>query len=295
MSEDKTPDGYLAPVSALLTLGSPKGHRNVDDWPDYVTGFGFTSEHIPELGRLALDSALWEEEYWERPEITAYVHAYRVLGQLRDEAAIPYLIQIIDTEEDSDWVLEEISYAVSLIGPAAIPMLKESLERAKENLFIGMTVVDCFEKMGLIHPETKAECIAILTAKLEKAEGNDPGINGSIVATLVIDFKAKEALPVIEKAFAGNYVDEMIMGDWYDVQVEFGLKAPDPNRKRPLNPLAKELLESIERLTAVERAKTEETKKRSAQLRAVRSSKSKQKAKRKKAKKQRKQNRKRKK
>ena len=39
--------------------------------------------------------------------------------------------------------------------------------------------------------------------------------------------EAKEAAPLIERAFAQGYVDPMVMGDWEDVQIELGLKSAE--------------------------------------------------------------------
>ena len=68
--------------------------------------------------------------------------------------------------------------------------------------------------------------------RLAQFDGQDEGFNGFLISDLV-DLRATEALPVIEQAFAAGTVDEMIRGDWEDVQIEFGLKAeremPRPN------------------------------------------------------------------
>ena len=156
----------------------------------------------------------------------------RALGQLRDESLLPYFIELAETEDNSDWVWEDIPVITSIYGVVAIPMLKEALERQKRHFMTGGTIVSCLEKIALADPETKDECVSVLMGQLERAAENDMGVNGFIVSTLAIDLKAEIALPVIEQAFSELQVDESIMGDWDDVQVEFGLKEPDPNRKR---------------------------------------------------------------
>ena len=63
--------------------------------------------------------------------------------------------------------------------------------------------------------------------------GQDAGLNGSLVSSLVA-LGAVEAAPLIEQAFAAGQVDEMVMGDWEDVQIAFGLKAErEAPRKLP--------------------------------------------------------------
>ena len=51
-------------------------------------------------------------------------------------------------------------------------------------------------------------------------------MNAFLVEALV-ELGAKEAAPLIERAFAEGYVDPMVMGDWEDVQVELGLKSAE--------------------------------------------------------------------
>lgn len=57
---------------------------------------------------------------------------------------------------------------------------------------------------------------------MENYEKNDEGLNGFIVYDLV-RLKAVEHIDLIERAFKTGNVDEMIMGDFEDVQVELGL------------------------------------------------------------------------
>lgn len=274
---------YQPPVSALLTIGRP-GDKTFADWPDYIALHGFTSDHIPELSRLVTDQTYMEPEYDERAEVYAFIHAIRALGQLRDAAALPVLLQIAETEMDSDWIWEQIPYAIALIGPSAIPQLAASLGRTKNQAITGLTVVDCIEKMTEVHPEAREECIAVLTDRLAQAADNDAGVNANIISTLA-DFKALDSLSVIEQAFATDNVDLMVMGDWDDVQVEFGLKEPDPNKPRRVNPVMQEILETMT---------LNNTGGHSARTASKRKAKAKTKAKRKQAKKSRRQTRKRK-
>ena len=66
----------------------------------------------------------------------------------------------------------------------------------------------------------------MLEERLERFEENEPDVNAFLVEALV-ELEAKEAAPLIERAFAQGYVDPMVMGDWEDVQVELGLKSAE--------------------------------------------------------------------
>ena len=70
------PTGYTEPVSQLLSYGE----TDWDEWDDY-TAFGFTSEHIPELIRLATDRHLLVDDV-EEAAMWAPMHAWRILAQM---------------------------------------------------------------------------------------------------------------------------------------------------------------------------------------------------------------------
>ncbi len=282
---DPQPGVYQPPVSALLTLGRPMD-RDFSEWTDYVETYGFTPAHIPELIRLFKDETFLNTEPGKQPEPYAFIHAMRALGQLRDETALNFLIELAETEDEIDWVWEDVPYAIALMGPSVLPRLEASLERTSREMLTALTIAACVEKVAELHPEAKDTCVAILTRRLEHAADNDEGLNGSLISTL-IDLKAVDALPVIEKAFATNNVDLMMAGDWDDVQVEFGLKEPDPNKPRLMNPMMQQILDSITQTAAADRRIRAERKGR-------RSAENKKKAKRKQARQTRKRNRKRK-
>jgi hypothetical protein len=79
---------------------------------------------------------------------------------------------------------------------------------------------------------TRDQSLAALSAQLERFAENDPTLNGFLVSYL-LDLKAVEAAPLIERAFASDQIDLSVMGDWEDAQVGLGLKAKreQPRRK----------------------------------------------------------------
>lgn len=280
---------YTPPVDQLLKLGRPKGR----DWLDYIAQYQLTTEHVPELIRLALDEFEYKSDE-ETPEVYSSIHAWRTLGQLKAVESIDPLITLVENAEDDDWVWEGLPMVFGMIGPAAIPALQQSLARQTGTVAIGLTIVDSLEAIAKAYPEVRNECVAILTATLEKASENDPGINAGIIHTLT-ELKVMEALPVIERAFATGNVDEMYMGDWDDVQVEFGLKAPDPNKVRKLPPEMQQIRDMMQELEMREEQlkREKEQAQRAAQhhqdrLTAEKKAKDKARAKRKQAKKQKK-------
>ncbi len=212
---------YTEPVSRLLTLGDC---RQMRQWPDYLA-LGIGPEHIPELIRMAEDKELhWADS--ESLEVWAPVHAWRALGQLRAEAAIEPLIGLLEQidEEYDEWIGEEIPEVLGMIGPSAMPKLSECLFAPHEGIWAQSLVGNALVELGKHHPEVRDGCVATLTRALEGFAAQDQALNAFLIGNL-IDLKAVEAAPLMEKAFAANRVDPSIPGDWEDVQVQLGLLA----------------------------------------------------------------------
>lgn len=220
---------YRDPVAKLLTYGDC---RSLPVWPeklDYLS-LGFTSEHIPDLIRMATDKDL----YWadsESLEVWAPIHAWRVLGQLRAEAAIEPLLGLLawSNDEDDEWTLEELPGVFGLIGPAALDPLAGYLADAAHGLWARVTAGAAIAKIGLQHPQTREMCIAALTAVLERFIEHDEMLNANLIYSLT-ELRAIEAAPLMERAFAAGRVDETLMGGWREVQVELGLIPAPPER-----------------------------------------------------------------
>lgn len=208
---------YPPPVDKLLTYGDC---RNFLDWPDYLA-LGFTHEHVNDLIRMATSEELnWADS--DSLEVWAPIHAWRVLGQLKAEAAIEPLVNFFNQVEEDDWAPIEFPTVLSMIGPAAIPRLAEFLLNPANKMYPRSYAGDSLAAIAKKHPEARETCVKLLAAAIKLAEKNSPGLNGFILANL-LDLKAVEAAPEIERAFAAEAVDPSIAGDWEDVQVEFGL------------------------------------------------------------------------
>ena len=229
-------DNYNPPVAALLKLGETEFGKA---WADY-TAFGIGPEHIPELIRLVQDKTLVEME-GSAPEVYAQVHAWRVLGQLRAEAAIQPLLAILseqEFEDQDDWTSEEVPRVLAMIGPAALAPTAARL--LAEHRFhqspahYSQTLIEIARQ----HHETHDEVVNHLRAFLRLAPENDPTMNGFIIANL-IDLEAEEAWPTIEVAFATGNVDESVAGDASLVKYELGLGPKPPESNFAWQPPAK--------------------------------------------------------
>ncbi|MBI3797972.1 MAG: DUF1186 domain-containing protein, partial [Deltaproteobacteria bacterium] len=215
-----TTEAYPPPIDQLLTVGDC---RKLPEWPNYLER-GLGPEHIPDLIRMAVDEKLNHADS-DSLEVWAPIHAWRALGQLHAEAAIEPLISLFRTidEDDNEWAGEELPTVFGMIGPTAIPALTAYLANPANSLYARIAAISCLRRIAEVCPETRAECVSILTRQLEEGATADPSLNGFLLASL-LDLNAVESLPVIERAFAADWVDESVAGDWEDVQIEFGLK-----------------------------------------------------------------------
>lgn len=210
---------YSSPVSRLLTFGDC---REFEEWPNYLD-LGLGPEHVDELIEMATDEELnWSDS--DSLEVWAPVHAWRALGQLRASAAIEPLLRLFHELEDSDWAGDELPVVYGMIGREAVPALARYLGDERHGLFPRITAAGSLERIGATDPSARAECVEVLRRSLAWFGKNDPSLNGFLISYLV-DLRAVEAAPLMERAFAGGDVDITIRGDWEDIQVDLGLKA----------------------------------------------------------------------
>ncbi len=210
---------YSPTVAKLLALGDT--HEG-PEWPNYLE-LGLSTEHIPELISLATNTDLYWSEA-EGPEVWAPVHAWRALGQLRAEAAIEPLLPLFHELIDSDWASEELPEVYGLIGPSAIPALARYGADPSHGLWPRLAATHGLERIAVHYSTARPTCVAALSHQLEQFRTNEPEFNGFLISFL-IELKAIEAAPLIERAFAANQVDLSIVGDWEDVQVALGFIA----------------------------------------------------------------------
>jgi Protein of unknown function (DUF1186) len=221
---------YEPPVDQLLKIGDLRIRK---EWHDY-RALGIGPENVPDLIRMAVDEDL-NNAASESAEAWGFIHAWRALGTLRAESAIPTLVGLLAGQKEgdfNDWITEELPEVLGMIGPAAIPALTKLLEEETAYQYARIDAAQSLAKIAQRHPEARSECVALLSGMLERAERNDPALNGFIVSEL-IDLDASEAAVVIEQAYARDLVDDSICGTWYDVWHRFDLEGePPPQTER---------------------------------------------------------------
>ena len=224
---------YRDPVAQLLTLGDPRQEgRMASEWRDYPT-LGLAAEHVPELVRMTLDKDL----HWtalEGVEVWAPLHAWRALGQLRAESAIEPLLRLLNRidDDDDDWAQGDLPKVFGMIGPAAIPDLRDFLANADHGEWARIAAGGGLVKMVERFPEIRQQAVAIITDQLRRFAEQERVVNAFLVDALC-NLKAVESAAVIEQAFAADTVDLSVLGDWEEAQILLGLLeervTPAPN------------------------------------------------------------------
>lgn len=221
-------DTYLPPVKQLLELGEPPyGQRR-----DYLA-LGLSQADVPALVRMATDELLHDGPP-KSPVVYAPVHAWRALVQLRATEAVVPLVGLFRRTDDAmdDWVSENLPKDLAEFGAVALEPLTAHLADATHG---DWSRVAAARAMGLVakhEPESRTDCIARLSAQLERFAEQSETLNAYLISPLW-ELKAVEALPVMERAFASGRVDESVNGDIEDVQIEFGLKTQREHPRKP--------------------------------------------------------------
>jgi Protein of unknown function (DUF1186) len=214
---------YSPPVDQLLTYGDPIANER--DWSEYLN-LGITTAHIPALIQILEDEALFlseseEDDYW------AVVHAWRIVGELKAEAAIPALIAALGRWGDDDpwweWINEEFPAVFLEIGTVTIPALVDFVADKQQLDFPRGTAARSLRSIAERYPESRLQCIDGITQTLQAFRDNTSELNAYLIEVLA-DLKAIESAAVIEQAFQLRCVDESLIGDWDEIQVDLGLK-----------------------------------------------------------------------
>lgn len=218
---------YGPPLDRLIRLGEiVRGGRTSDSQA------GFSAEHVPELIRMATDTELHQAPQ-DQPAVWAPLHAIRALGELKAEAAIEPLVRALRLIDDGDdWIGGELAAALGKIGPASLPALCGYLADETKGIWSRLGAGRAIVAVATAEPAARASCVSAIATQLTAAVAQGPALNGGLVS-LLLDLRAVEVAAVIENAFATDRVDEMVAGDWEDVQVELGLKTRRGRARRP--------------------------------------------------------------
>jgi HEAT repeat protein len=216
---------YSDPVAKLLTLGRSRDQGFA--WPDYPQ-MGFTHEHIAELIRLMQDDDLanqpWDKDDNESPVVYGQMHAWRILTELQAIEAIPAMIKLLRTLEDSmdDYISTEIPRALGTLGEAALVPSYELLLDHSSGVSPRIHAATAIEEIGKKHPRLRRACVYMLINALTEYQSNDEGVNSFVIMALA-GLKSQEAALLVEKVIRDGHSDSGFSGNYHAYKVRIGL------------------------------------------------------------------------
>ncbi len=232
-------DLYQPPVKKLFSLGEVHDRQK---W-DYAA-LGISRAAVPDLIRMATDEQLRDGPQ-ESLVSWAPVHAWRALAELRAEEAIVPLVKFLRRAEEvlDVWVCEDLPHALAQFGAVALAPVTAFLAEVTQGELAREAAAETLGLIAKLHPDLRMDCIARLAAQLEHFAEQSDTLNPALISPLM-DLRAVEAMPVIERAFASGRVDEGIVGDLEDVQIALGLKTKreHPHRANRISRLGAKVL-----------------------------------------------------
>ena len=210
---------YSFPISQLLEQGDCGRKRNLIDY----SGLGISVQHIPQLVQLATDPYYLGHCY-DKVAMWGPVHACRALGQLSAiEATEPLvaILKLID-EDDQDWIIEELPPVFERFGIKATATLMKYIQNLENPLFARITALDGLIKIGKSDENFRNDCVEFLKNCLKNHINDHGEINANFIYGLV-KFKDMDSVNLIQEAYESGSVDEMVIGDWEDIQIKLGL------------------------------------------------------------------------
>jgi HEAT repeat protein len=133
---------------------------------------------------------------------------------------------------DDDWISTELPKVLGEFGQTALEPVSSYLADPTHDEWARESAAEALGKIGERHTELRTECVARLIDQLEKFAEQSPTLNAFLVSPL-LELKAVEALPVIERAFAADQVDETVAGDFEDAEIALGLKTQRQHPREP--------------------------------------------------------------
>ena len=135
------------------------------------------------------------------------------------------LIPLFDV--DTDWFGPGLSNVLRNAGITALEALRDYLHDHTRWIYGRANAADALTQIAKQQPDLRERAVQIISDELDHASENDPTVNGFLISEL-LHLDAVEALPVIQRAFEQNSVDEMVAGDWQEVLRQLG-QTPEPD------------------------------------------------------------------
>src|SRR4051812_18242826 len=106
--------------------------------------------------------------------------------------------------------------------PSLIPRLTVLVQDQGNTFAVRDDSARALVEIARKHPDYRQQCIAILTATLERFLRNPIELNTSIISHL-LELKARESAAMIQQVIAAGEYDRKSIGDWQEVSRRLGV------------------------------------------------------------------------
>ena len=203
-------------------FGGISGLKKQEDWFDYQA-MGFTCDDIPFLIELIGKPELNRASETSN-EVWIPLHAWRTLGQLKNNQCVEPLLALLDTVlVNDDWALEELPEVFGMIGPSCTESLNRYLNESYHDEFARVIAADGLKCIAQNHPDARETVLTFLTHFLDNTTNEVDSLN-SLVVNMLIDLNATETIDTIRNIYQTDKVDITMAGDIEDIEIELGLR-----------------------------------------------------------------------
>lgn len=189
--------------------------------------FNIGREWIPDLIRMATDNRLLLLED-ARPQYNAPMHAWRILGQLRAEAAIEPLMKLFFLSNMQ--AVNDLPQIYAMIGMKAFPTLVQYMSDPNHLGISRVIAANCLREVATSALDAPPSALLIyeglLIDQLKKYEQNDVFFN-SIAVNHLQGMQSQAAVEVILDAYNAGAVSEELAGSAKEVMRAMGIRALD--------------------------------------------------------------------
>ena len=214
LNEVKINHGGYSPQTTALMRHESIGYGK--KWPNFPELYQLTEKHVSELLFMTLDPDI-EDEY-----PSAHTHAWRALGQLRAENAVPILLDQF-ADESSIYLDDVIVRVFAIIGSSAIPHLERIFDEYLGDEYPAILAVRCLEEIGSADSEARETCNSVLATLLGQYDEYDDEFNGCVAAAM-LTLKATGYQYLIEEAFKDGALSDFYV-NWESLDRVFNPRA----------------------------------------------------------------------
>ena len=199
-------DGLTAPLGELLRVGEEPDRGLLDR----VRAHGEAA--VRPLIDIALDEELHNAPA-DSPLVWAPIHAIHLLGELCAVEAIEPLLRLAGEYVYDEHLSTALPEAFAGIGPAALAPLRALLFDRSKDIWARMRAASSLSRIAQAHPETRAEVLDALVARLasdQTVEPDDEVLNAFVVNDLG-DLEANECALAVWQAYEEDRVDTWVI------------------------------------------------------------------------------------